>query len=172
VSAPLYSVTRAERAAEAVRLRAEGLSARQIAEALGVSRSYASLLYTDPDGTREAKRRERYGRECEDCGTRTFGGNGAAKAPKLCVACTNKRREPEHGTLSRYEKGCACDPCRAANRAHHRSLLGKKPPTHGASGYSNYGCRCRVCRNGKLVYDRSKGYEHQRAYRQRRKASA
>jgi hypothetical protein len=90
VSAPLYSVTRAERAAEAVRLRAEGLSARQIAEALGVSRSYASLLYTDPDGTREAKRRERYGRECEDCGTRTFGGNGAAKAPKLCVACTNK----------------------------------------------------------------------------------
>ena len=51
-----------------------------------------------------------------------------------------------HGSRSRYERGCPCDACRAAQREYTRSLRLKDPPTHSWSGYMNYGCRCDICR--------------------------
>lgn len=77
--------TRAERAAEATRLRAQGLSQLEIAERLGVSRSYASDLYGDPDRKKALARRERYRGVCEICGKPTTGSEGRAKAPRRCA---------------------------------------------------------------------------------------
>lgn len=55
----------------------------------------------------------------------------------------------EHGTVSRYGKGCRCAPCTAANTAKAREARarrkGKQPPTHGYSAYNNWNCRCEVC---------------------------
>lgn len=57
----------------------------------------------------------------------------------------------EHGTGSRYRRGCRCTSCRQANttrvRAQRdkRQAAGAEPPEHGVSGYKNYRCRCDTC---------------------------
>ncbi len=76
--------TRAARAEVALRLRAQGLTAREIGERLGISRSYASALFTDPEGEKYLRRRAGYGR-CEICGTPTNGSNGREEHPR-CAA--------------------------------------------------------------------------------------
>jgi hypothetical protein len=49
-----------------------------------------------------------------------------AKCQVLCTGChlektLEQRPTPEHGTLSRYQKGkCRCEPCREANAADSR----------------------------------------------------
>lgn len=138
---------RADRAAEAAELRAQGLTYNQIAAHMGISRSYASSLICDPDGAKDRARKASYGRPCEQCGKQTDGSNGREKAPKLCLACTDAARAAVCGTVSKYQSGCACDACREANRLvqHERRHSGAEPPSHGVSGYSNYGCRCEVC---------------------------
>lgn len=78
---------RAERAKEAVTLRSQGLTAREIGEALGISRAYASELYTDPDGEKLRARRDSYRGTCENCGAATDGSNGREAAPSLCCHC-------------------------------------------------------------------------------------
>lgn len=165
----LYSVTRAERAHMVAQLRTQGLTYRQIAQQLGISVSYVRALLYDPDGEKLAARRHANQGVCRDCGGPTSGNNGRRHAPKLCRVCYDARRTPEHGTLSRYHTGCSCDACRAAQRDHQRSLKGKPPPTHSASGYTNYGCRCQTCRDAHLVYERAKGYEHQRRYQEKKR---
>lgn len=50
-------MTRAERYAEAKRLRAKGLTQKEIATRLGVSRSYVGDILADPDDTRRATAR-------------------------------------------------------------------------------------------------------------------
>lgn len=63
-----------------------------------------------------------------------------------------------HGTLYRYQQGCICQPCTAANAAYHREWKARQriiPPwlLHGSvSTYSNYGCRCRPCVNAHSAY--------------------
>lgn len=79
--------SRAERAEVAVRLRAEGWTARQIAEHLGISRSYAASLCTDPTGDQDRARKWSYGGKCENCGNPTYGGEGKSKSPRFCAAC-------------------------------------------------------------------------------------
>lgn len=79
-----------------------------------------------------------------------------------------------HGTVTAYTHyRCKCDPCRAANAAHHSALRQRRrelgsAPTHGTSGYANYGCRCPVCTDAHrlkcLAYyhshiERFRGYE-------------
>jgi hypothetical protein len=57
-----------------------------------------------------------------------------------------------HGTPGRYNEGCHCDVCRAANTARlakYRKKRRSTPPDeipHGLNGYRNDGCRCDVCR--------------------------
>jgi hypothetical protein len=76
-------------ASRAVALRETGATAREIAASLGVSRSYASALYTDPDGSRDKKRRARYYLACPVCGGRMGSAQlwGAGKAPERCYGC-------------------------------------------------------------------------------------
>lgn len=80
------SMTRGELVTAAVDLRAQGLIVREIAERLGVSRSYAYELLTDPDGTRAKERKARYAGECVDCGAHTSGSEGRRAEPR-CRAC-------------------------------------------------------------------------------------
>lgn len=79
--------TRAQRAAEARRLRHLGLKQREIAETMGIGRSYAAELLDDPAGQKARVRRESYAGVCENCGSPTTGGDGPAKAPRFCVHC-------------------------------------------------------------------------------------
>lgn len=77
----------------------------------------------------------------------------------LAVGCTGVTTHPErHGTLTRYRKGCRCDPCRRANLEDYRRGKARrvvrlehdaKVVVHGASGYKNHGCRCDVCKAAK-----------------------
>lgn len=60
---------------------------REIAERLGISRSYAASLVRDPDGTVERERKARYAGVCAECGGPTCGADGRGKAPKRCMAC-------------------------------------------------------------------------------------
>jgi hypothetical protein len=54
---------------------------------LGVSRSYAAALCTDPDGSKDRARKDSYRGTCETCGTRTDGSNGRQNAPRYCAHC-------------------------------------------------------------------------------------
>lgn len=78
---------RVERAREALALREEGLLQREIAECMEISRSYASALLHDPDGSQDKTRKASYGRTCENCGGSTDGSYGRAKAPRYCAHC-------------------------------------------------------------------------------------
>jgi len=73
-------------AREAATLRGSGLTAREIGEALGISRSYAAELFSDPSGSVAKQRKERYRQPCVDCGAPTSGGEGRKETPR-CVRC-------------------------------------------------------------------------------------
>lgn len=81
-------------AARASELREQGLMIREIAELLGISRSYAGGLLTDPDGSRDRARKASYSGVCADCGFPTSGSDGAALAPGRCIWCTSGRTRP------------------------------------------------------------------------------
>lgn len=78
---------RLDLAAEARELREAGFLIQEVADMLGISRSYASSLLLDPDGSKDRARKRSYGGTCEECGARTDGANGRARAPKRCAAC-------------------------------------------------------------------------------------
>jgi hypothetical protein len=78
---------RAERAAVALRLRAEGKLLREIAAAMGVSRAYASELVDDPEGVKVRARKASYSGVCIDCGEPTDGSNGPSQASLRCKDC-------------------------------------------------------------------------------------
>jgi hypothetical protein len=78
---------RAQRAELAAALRAEGLLQREIAERLGLSRTYVHALLSDPDGSKAAARKAGYRGTCLNCGRRTDGSNGRALAPVYCARC-------------------------------------------------------------------------------------
>ena len=132
-------------AAAVAELRSAGLTDRDVAARLGISRSYANALRTDPDGLKQRSRRERYRGTCRKCGCATTGCQGF-NAPTICAPCFRAEIRAPHGTRARYVSGCSCDECRAANRAYMRSLKTRPVPNHGVSGYTNYGCRCATCR--------------------------
>lgn len=138
--------TRAERAQQALILREQGMTYKQIAATLGISYSYTHGLITDPLGDKERDRKTAYGRPCLVCGRLTDGSNGRNKAPLLCTTCYREANAPQHGSYGRYCAGCRCAKCRQANRRQHRKLRDRTPPNHGVSGYFNYRCRCQICR--------------------------
>lgn len=78
-------------AAQAKVLREGGLLQREIAVVLGVSRTYAAELVSDPEGAKVRARKQRYGGTCVECGAATDGSNGRDAAPKLCFACHSQK---------------------------------------------------------------------------------
>lgn len=90
-------MSREERAKQIAELRKRGMWPAQIARYLGLSSSYVYELIHDPTGVKSAARRDSYRGTCESCGRKTFGGDGPAKAPKLCRKCANiKQSEERH----------------------------------------------------------------------------
>lgn len=79
-------MTRAEKAAEAARLKAEGVHWRDAADELGVSRGYYFELLKDPDGSVAKARKRRYDQPCVDCGVTTSGSEGLRDEPR-CLRC-------------------------------------------------------------------------------------
>jgi hypothetical protein len=84
-------MTRAENAARVAALKAQRLNGIQIAERLGISRSYAYELLNDPEGRKVRARKDSYRGECVDCGASTDGSDGLA-APERCFGCWNEHR--------------------------------------------------------------------------------
>lgn len=80
-------MTRAERAAQAAELRKTGMLQREIADVMGISRTYAAELLNDPDGAAGRARKDSYRGTCLGCGARTDGSNGKNAAPTHCIAC-------------------------------------------------------------------------------------
>jgi len=84
---------RAQRARAAAELRAEGLTAREIAERLAVSPNYAHSLLSDPDGAKDRARKDSYRKPCPNCGRLMTGSNGnGPDAPSLCRECAKPER--------------------------------------------------------------------------------
>lgn len=82
------TVERLEKAERVRELRESGLTHRQIAERLGLSRSYTAALDNDPEGTKARARKDSYGAPCPRCGKQMSGSNGLSRAPMLCKDCT------------------------------------------------------------------------------------
>lgn len=78
--------TRAQLAREVETLRGLGFLQREIADALGISRSYASELCIDPTGEAARARKDTYKDACVDCGAETSGSEGRRVEPR-CVRC-------------------------------------------------------------------------------------
>jgi hypothetical protein len=82
----------------------------------------------------------------------------------------------EHGTPSRYDAGCRCAACRAANTARYhestelrrRALASAAVPHGSASTYRNWGCHCEPCHQAALA----RGALAQAARRARRQQQA
>lgn len=97
MKAGVYGPT-AERLALADRvrlLRSEGLTHAAVGRRLGISRTYAETLFSDPDGSRARARKESYAGTCETCGCATTGSYGRAAAPSLCAACSRAKQQGE-----------------------------------------------------------------------------
>lgn len=87
------TVKRRELADRAQALRAEGKLQREVAEILGVSRSYAAALSgEDPLGVKSRARKDSYRGVCEDCGGPTDGSNGPNAVPAVCDRCSHGRQ--------------------------------------------------------------------------------
>jgi hypothetical protein len=84
--------TRAEWFAIFTADRERGLTGTQIARRRGVGHSFVYDVLNDPTGAKVRERKARYGGTCEDCGTRTYGGDGASKAPTVCADCSAQRQ--------------------------------------------------------------------------------
>lgn len=77
--------------AEQVReLRDRGLTHARVAARLGISRSYAAQLDSDPDGSGAAARKDRYRLPCPRCGALMDGSNGISGAPDHCAQCARE----------------------------------------------------------------------------------
>jgi hypothetical protein len=81
----MSATSRAELAQRVAELRSRGLLHVEVANRLGISRSYAAELATDPDGIKARSRKDAYRGSCEVCGAPTDGSNGRASAPTRCL---------------------------------------------------------------------------------------
>lgn len=90
---------RLARARLAKRLRKQGMKYREIAEELGIGKSYVDSLLNDPDGARSRARKDSYQGRCEVCGDPTSGGNGPANAAKRCNRHSQERKWTDERVL-------------------------------------------------------------------------
>lgn len=106
-------------------------------------------------------------RELKPCGTPAAYRRHLRHGEAACQACLDAEaarsrlegnapfQPARHGTKSKYDAGCRCEPCTRANRVSMErwregaaALLAVFPELvpHGTvGGYRNYGCRCRAC---------------------------
>jgi hypothetical protein len=82
-------------AGRARELRDAGVLQREIQAALGVSRSYAAELLSDPDGSKARARMDGYRGVCADCGGPTTGSEGPSATPERCNACARALQHAE-----------------------------------------------------------------------------
>lgn len=83
---------RAVLAAEAARLKAQGMNGLQIADALGIGKSYAYELLSDPAGQNVKARKAKYDMKCMDCACRVSGTDGPRSEPR-CQPCASAERK-------------------------------------------------------------------------------
>ena len=88
-------ITRAERHAQILAARSEGLTDKHIALRLGISYSLVREILSDPDGSRARERKRGYAGTCAQCGGPTDGSNGRDKAPSLCRYCVRGLPRPK-----------------------------------------------------------------------------
>lgn len=82
--------------AERVReLRAQHLTHREVARRLDITRSYASTLADDPDGSKARARKDSYRGVCVDCEGPTSGSEGRSRTPERCEVCAIEKRHAE-----------------------------------------------------------------------------
>lgn len=67
---------------------------KEIAAELGVSRSYAGGLRSDPTGEKDRARKASYRGVCVECGGPTDGGNGPAHQSLRCHYCAQGKPRP------------------------------------------------------------------------------
>lgn len=155
IPAPLAGVAQAEHrppravlARQAQQLRAEGKTAARIGVLLGVSRSYAAELYSDPDGAKVRARKASYGGTCVDCGKRTDGSNGRAAAAERCRPCYS-------ATTKVWTRDKVLDAIHRFARAHGRPPVAAdwNHPGRG-DGYPTSGCVYRTTGNTTAPFQR------------------
>jgi transposase len=115
-----HPVRTPERVREAIALREQGLTHREIAARLGIARSTAAEWVTDPDREGATRRRREYAGACTICGGLTDGTSGPGPASDVCMPCRTWTRDAvfeafnafwaDHGRSPRIidqEPGCA-----------------------------------------------------------------
>lgn len=111
------SAQRRALAAKAQALAADGYLQREIADILGVSRSYASSLASaDPLGEKARTRKDSYRGVCEDCGAPTDGSYGPNNRPAVCDACSHARQKAD----KRWTRDAVIDAVRRFAAQHGR----------------------------------------------------
>lgn len=95
---------RLDRHARIMELREQGMAVKEIGPLMGLTESGVRSLLSDPDGSKQKKRRERYQGTCERCGTKTDGSGGFKDQPQYCAACTailryENRRWPKEAVI-------------------------------------------------------------------------
>lgn len=88
------TATRLEKIMVARRLAAEGLTQAEVARRMGISRSYAGSLLSDPDDSKRLARRTGYAGTCLDCGTPTKSNGTSVPSPR-CPRCAQRKWTPE-----------------------------------------------------------------------------
>jgi len=80
-------MTRAEKHAALVSLRASGFTIAEAGAVVGLTHSGARNILNDPDGSKQRARRERYRGTCARCGGKTDGSCGYRSCTVHCAAC-------------------------------------------------------------------------------------
>lgn len=79
-------MSRLESVREAQRLRADGMSVREVAKSMGVARGTVYGYLEDPDGSKMAARKRKYRGVCQSCDGPTQGSR-PSDIPKECAQC-------------------------------------------------------------------------------------
>lgn len=84
-------MSRAEKAARAAELYAQGMTGTRIAEIMGISSSHCYDLLSDPSGEKLRARKARYETPCAGCG-RTVNSNSPPVDGQVCIRCAMDER--------------------------------------------------------------------------------
>lgn len=87
-------ISRIERAEMARALKDKGFYHREIAEKLGISMTYVGALLSDPDGSHDRARKEKYRGTCVVCGGKTTYSKPKEQVQR-CINCEKQRRKAE-----------------------------------------------------------------------------
>jgi hypothetical protein len=126
--------TRAELAEMVGAIRAEGATHLEVAETLGISKSYASELASDPTGRMvDARRRRLYSGTCQECGAQTGASGSPRTIPKHCRKCA-----PRHNPKKMWDRDTVILACQefAARYGRPPNAVDWHPPAATAQGHA------------------------------------